>query len=210
MDGVQGYGKVPISLKDWGVDAYSFSSHKIHGPKGVGGLYIDSKNKLFSIVYGGNQEKGMRSGTENLTGIIGFGEATRIIDKNFQSERRHALSLKEYLADGLKTNIKDIDINTSLDKNSSPYILNVSFNNVRGEVLLHYLEKEEIYVSTTSACSSKEKDKSYVLKSLGLNDLQIEGTIRICFSHDIKLEDLDYTIEIIKKSVEEIRKIIMR
>lgn len=210
VDGIQGYGKVPLSIKECGIDTYSFSSHKIYGPKGIGGLYINRKNKLSSIVYGGNQEKGIRSGTENLTGIIGFGEATRIININFESERKYAQSLKEYLVDGLKTSIMDIDINTSIDENSSPYILNISFNNVKGEVLLHYLERDEIYVSTTSACCSNEKDKSYVLKSIGLNDLQIDGAIRICFSHDIKLEDLDYTIEIVKKSVEEIRKIMMR
>lgn len=210
VDGIQGYGKVPISIKECGIDAYSFSSHKIYGPKGVGGLYINRKNKLPSLVYGGNQEKGVRSGTENLTGIIGFGEATRIISRNFQSERKHAQCLKEHLVEGLKTSIMNIDINTSIDEDSSPYILNISFNNVKGEVLLHYLERDEIYVSTTSACCSSEKDKSYVLKSIGLNEIQIEGAIRICFSHNIELEDLDYTIEILKKSVEEIRKIMMR
>lgn len=210
VDGIQGYGKVPINLKDYGIDTYSFSSHKIYGPKGVGGLYINNKNKLSSIIYGGNQEKGIRSGTENLTGIIGFGEATRIISENFLEERKKAQELKEYLIKGLNENIEDISINTATDENSSPYILNVSFNNVRGEVLLHYLEKEEIYVSTTSACSSKGKGKSYVLESIGLNDNQIEGTIRICFSHDTIIEDIEYTIDILKKSVNEIRKIMMR
>lgn len=210
VDGIQGYGKVPIFLKKYNIDSYSFSSHKIYGPKGVGGLFIDSKNKLPSIIYGGNQEKGLRSGTENVTGIIGFGEATRLMSENFQEERIHSNMLKKYLVDGLNSSIVDIDINTSIDDNSSPYILNISFNNVRGEVLLHYLEKKEIYVSTASACSSNRKDKSYVLKSIGLNNTQIEGTIRICFSHDIKIEDLDYTIDILKKSVDEIRKIIMR
>lgn len=210
VDGIQGYGKVPINLREYGVDTYSFSSHKIYGPKGVGGLYINNKNKLSSIIYGGNQEKGIRSGTENSTGIIGFGEATRIISENFLEERKKAQELKEYLIKGLNENIEDISINTATDENASPYILNVSFNNVRGEVLLHYLEKEEIYVSTTSACSSKGKGKSYVLESIGLNDNQIEGTIRICFSHDTIIEDIEYTIDILKKSVNEIRKIMMR
>lgn len=210
VDGIQGYGKVPIFIKKYGIDIYSFSSHKIYGPKGVGGLFIDSKNKLDPIVFGGNQEKGLRSGTENVSGIIGFGEATKIMSENFQSERENAKILKEYLVKNLNGSIQDIDINTSLNKNSSPYILNISFHNVRGEVLLHYLEKQEIYVSTTSACSSKVKDKSYVLKSIGLNDIQIEGAIRICFSHETKIEDLDYTTQVLKQSVDEIRRIMMR
>lgn len=210
VDGVQGYGKVPVPLKDSGIDSYSFSSHKIHGPKGIGGLYIDKKNKFPPLVYGGNQERGMRSGTENVPGIVGFGEAAKIIAGNFKRERNHVKLLREYLIDGLKNKVDNIDINSSVGENSSPYILNISFNNVKAEVLLHYLEKKEIYVSTTSACSSKGKDKSYVLKGLGLNDTQIEGAIRICFSYDIKFEDLDYAIEAIRESVEEIRKIMTR
>lgn len=210
VDGIQGYGKVPINIKKYGIDSYSFSSHKIYGPKGVGGLFIDHKHKLDSIVYGGNQEKGLRSGTENVSGIVGFGEATRIMKEQFRSEMKNAQALKEYFVEKLNGAIKDIDINTITDENSSPYILNVSFNNVRGEVLLHYLEKHEIYVSTTSACSSKGKDKSYVLKSIGLNDRQIDGAIRFCFSHETSIEDIDYTIDILKRSVDEIRKIMMR
>ncbi len=210
VDGVQGYGKVHTSLKEWGVDAYSFSAHKIHGPKGVGGLFIDNKNKLSPIIYGGNQEKGIRSGTENLNGIIGFGEATRIMSANFSEEREKVESLKKYFIQSLKEEIKDIDINTTLDENSSPYITNISFNHVRGEVLLHYLEREDIYVSTTSACSSKGTKKSHVLKSIGLSDIQIEGALRISFSHETQIKDLDYTINVLKRSVDEIRKITMR
>src|SRR5690606_25959150 len=98
----------------------------------------------------------------------------------------------------------------SLDKYSSPYILNVSFEHVRGEVLLHYLEKKGIYVSTTSACSSKSHKESRVLKELGLTDLQIEGAIRFCFSYEITKEDIDYTVDVLKDSVKEIRQVTMR
>lgn len=210
VDGVQGYGKVPTYLKEWGIDTYSFSAHKIYGPKGVGGLFIDNKDKLSPIIYGGNQEKGIRSGTENLSGIMGFGEATRIMSTNFIEERERAKVLKKYFINSLNQEIDDININTTLDENSSPYIVNISFNHVRGEVLLHYLEREDIYVSTTSACSSKEKGKSHVLKSIGLSDRQIDGALRISFSHDTKITDLDYTINVLKKSVDEIRKITMR
>ena len=210
VDGIQAFAKVDILLKSWGVDAYSFSGHKIYGPKGVGGLYIDRKHTLTPIVYGGNQEKGIRSGTENLVGIIGFGEAIDIMAKKYKEERQYVFNLKEYFIKRIKEEIKDIDINTPLDEKSSPYILNISFNYVKAEVLLHYLEEEEIYVSTSSACSSRDRNKSYVLKSIGLNDLQIDGAIRFCFYYKNTIDDLEYAIKILKKSVEEIRQITMR
>ena len=210
VDGVQGFGKINISLKSAGIDSYSFSGHKIYGPKGIGGLFIDKKHILSPIVFGGNQEMGLRSGTENLPGIIGFGEATKIMSYNFKKESDHVASLKKYFAYKIKEEIEDIKFNTSLDEKSSPYILNVSFNHVRGEVLLHYLEEREIYVSTSSACSSKGTEKSHVLKSIGLRDKEIEGAIRFCFSYENTMEDMDYTVQILKQSVSEIRQIVMR
>ena len=210
LDGVQSFGKIPFSLKELEVDTFSFSGHKIHGPKGVGGLYINPKINLPSLVLGGNQESGLRSGTENVTGIIGFAEAVKILKKNFKEELEHVREIKEYLAMGLVDNIEDIKLNTSLDVNSSPYILNVSFRNTRGEVLLHYLESEDIYVSTSSACSSKGTKQSPVLKAIGLNDIEIEGAIRFCFSYKISKKDIDRTIDVLKSSVKDIRKIIMR
>lgn len=210
LDGVQSFGKIEFSLKELGVDTYSFSAHKVHGPKGIGGLYINKDLNLPPVVLGGNQENGLRSGTENLTGIIGFGEAVRVLSSNFQVESNHVLEIKEYLANRIINEIDDIHINTTLDLNSSPYILNVSFKNVRGEVLLHYLESKEIYVSTSSACSSKGTKKSHVLQAIGLDNLDIEGAIRFCFSYEISKENIDYTIEVLKSSVKDIRKIIMR
>lgn len=210
VDGIQGFGKIDISLKASGIDSYSFSSHKIHGPKGIGGLFIDKKHVISPIIFGGNQERGLRSGTENLPGIIGFGEAVRIMAKNYNEERKHVFRLKEYFANRLKAEIEDIRLNTSLDNMSSPYILNISFRHVRGEVLLHYLEDKDIYVSTTSACSSRGTDKSHVLKSIGLKDEEIQGAIRFCFSYENTMEDMDYTIDVLKESVREIRQIIMR
>lgn len=210
LDGVQSFGKVEFSLEDLGVDTYSFSGHKVHGPKGIGGLYINNKINLPPVVLGGNQENGIRSGTENLGGIIGFGEAVRILSDKFKEESGHASTIKEYLAKRILEEIDDIKINTSLDSNSSPYILNVSFRNIRGEVLLHYLEDKDIYISTTSACSSKGTKKSIVLQSIGLNDNEIEGAIRFCFSYEISKKDIDYTMDILKSSIKEIRQIIMR
>ena len=208
LDGIQSFGKVNFSLKTLGVDTYSFSGHKVYGPKGIGGLYINKNLKLEPIIFGGNQESGLRSGTENVPGIIGFGEAVRILNKNALNDAKRVQELKTYLAKRLMDEIEDIKINTSLDNTSSPYIISVTFRHTRGEVLLHYLEEKEIYVSTSSACSSKGTAKSHVLKSINLTDKEIEGTIRICFSYEITKEDIDFTVDNIKSAVEEIRSII--
>lgn len=210
LDGVQSFGKIDFNLKSLGVDSYSFSGHKVYGPKGIGGLYINSSLKLEPIIFGGNQESGLRSGTENLTGIIGLAEAVRILSKKQKKEAEHAQGLKEYMVEKHREEIEDFKINSSLDHRSSPYILNISYEDVRGEVLLHYLEEKEIYVSTSSACSSNGTEKSHVLKAINLTDNEIEGTIRFCFSYDISKKDIDYTVEAIKDSVEEIRSIIRR
>ena len=208
LDGIQSFGKVNFSLKTLGVDTYSFSGHKVYGPKGIGGLYINKSLKLEPIIFGGNQESGLRSGTENVPGIIGFGEAVRILSTNALNDAKRVQELKTYLAKRLMDEIENIKINTSLDNTSSPYIISVTFRHTRGEVLLHYLEEKEIYVSTSSACSSKGTAKSHVLKSINLTDKEIEGTIRICFSYEITKEDIDFTVDNIKSAVEEIRSII--
>ena len=209
LDGVQSFGKINFSLKQLGVDTYSFSGHKVHGPKGIGGLYIRRGLNLSPIIFGGNQEHGLRSGTENVQGIIGLGEAVRILTLNHENELQHVSNLREYMIKRLSEEIDYIKINTPMD-NSSPYILNISFLHTRGEVLLHYLEEKEIYVSTGSACSSKGTDKSHVLLAIDLTDKEIEGAIRMCFSYEITKEDIDYTVKCIKDSVEDIRKIMMR
>lgn len=210
LDGIQSFGKVDFNLKTLGVDTYSFSGHKVYGPKGIGGLYINKEVKLDPIVFGGNQESGLRSGTENVPGIIGLGEAVRSLSKNFLNDAKMVQDLKEYMASKILEEIDDVKINTTLDKNSSPYILSITFRYTRGEVLLHYLEEKEIYVSTSSACSSKGTARSHVLKSINLTDKEIEGTIRVCFSYEITKEDVDYTVEALKTAVEEIRSIIRR
>lgn len=210
LDGIQSFGKVDFNLKTLGVDTYSFSGHKVYGPKGIGGLYINKEVKLDPIVFGGNQESGLRSGTENVPGIIGLGEAVRSLSKNSLNDAKMVQDLKEYMASKILEEIDDVKINTTLDKNSSPYILSITFRYTRGEVLLHYLEEKEIYVSTSSACSSKGTARSHVLKSINLTDKEIEGTIRVCFSYEITKEDVDYTVEALKTAVEEIRSIIRR
>lgn len=210
LDGIQSFGKIDFSLKALDVDSYSFSGHKVYGPKGIGGLYIHNRLKLSPITFGGGQEKGLRSGTENVPGIIGLGEAVRILSLKAKEERERVQELKVYMAEKVRNEIEDIRINTTLDDTSSPYIVSISFRDTRGEVLLHYLEDNDIYVSTSSACSSKGTEKSHVLRALKFSDKEIEGTIRFCLSYEIKKDDIDYTVDVLKSSVNEIRNIIRR
>ena len=209
LDGVQSFGKIDFDLRQLGVDTYSFSGHKVHGPKGIGGLYVRRGLKLNPIIFGGNQESGLRSGTENVQGIIGLGAAVRILSSNSEKESKHIADLKSYISKRLLEEIDYIKINTPL-YDSSPYILNVSFLYTKGEVLLHYLEEKDIYVSTGSACSSKGHDKSHILLAIGLGNQEIEGSIRICFSYENTMGDIDCVVDCIKESVKDIRKIMMR
>ncbi|NMB06927.1 MAG: cysteine desulfurase [Tissierellia bacterium] len=210
VDGVQAFGKIPVNIKNWGIDTFSFSGHKIHGPKGIGGLYVNKDIALEPIVFGGNQERGLRSGTENIPGIMGLGKAVEIMEKNYVNDLKKIGELKSYFINRLLNEIPYIHINSPMGENNSPYILNVSFEYTRGEVLLHYLEDKNIYVSTASACSSKGTEKSHVLEALELTELQREGAIRFCFSYENTIEEIDYTIEILKESIKEIREITMR
>lgn len=208
VDGIQSLGKIKFSLRDLEIDSFSFSGHKIYGPKGIGGLYVRKGTRINPILFGGNQEEGVRSGTENLQGIIGLGEAVKTIYEKYEEESKYVKELKKYTIEKIQGEIEDIRINSPLEI-SSPYVLNISFRNTRGEVILHYLEDKEIYVSTSSACSSKGTEKSHVLKSIGLSDNEIEGTIRICFSYENTREDIDYAVKILKESVKEIREIMV-
>lgn len=205
VDGVQAFGKIPFKVRDFEIDSYSFSSHKIYGPKGVGGLYIKPGTKLRSLFIGGGQEKNLRSGTENMPGIVGFGKAAFIMRENFESEYKHVIELKAYAKDKIESEFKDFEFN--FDEKSSPYIFNVGFRNVRGEVLLHFLENDDIYISTSSACSSNSGGKSHVLTELGIDNKLLEGSIRFCFSYEITKADLHVFIEKLKIYINEIRSI---
>ena len=205
VDGVQAFGKIPFKVRDYEIDTYSFSSHKIYGPKGVGGLYIKPGTNLRSLFIGGGQEKNLRSGTENMPGIVGFGKAALIMRENFESEYNHAIELKSYAKSRIESEFTDFEFN--FDEKSSPYIFNVGFRDIRGEVLLHFLENDEIYISTSSACSSNSGGKSHVLTELGIDNKLMEGCIRFCFSYEITKSDLDIFIEKLKIYINEIRSI---
>lgn len=206
VDAVQSYGKVKIDVKKLQVDTVAFSSHKIHGPKGVGGLFVRSGTKMNFITFGGGQEKSVRPGTENTPGIAGFGTACDMVFRSFREENNKLTELKKLYAKRLTEEIKDVRINSSLEEDGAPHILNVSFKNVKGEVLLHYLEQEEIYVSTGSACSSRAAGNR-ILESLKLDREYIDGTIRISLGFFNNYEEVEHVVEIIGKSVEDIRKI---
>lgn len=210
VDGVQSFCKIPLSLKKCNIDSYSFSSHKIHGPKGVGGLYLNKDVRIEPLFYGGNQERGLRSGTENVPGIVGFKKAVEIYSQKGDDERNKILILRDQMIELISENIRDIKINSPRDNTGSPYILNISFKDTKGEVLLHFLEEKDIFVSTASACSSRSSNISHVLKAIKLEEDYLDSTIRMCFSYENNIEDINNAVEVLKDSVEAIRTIIKR
>ncbi|KAB3529084.1 cysteine desulfurase family protein [Alkaliphilus serpentinus] len=210
VDGVQSFGKILFSLTDLAVDGFSISGHKIHGPKGIGCLYIKKGWKVTPIATGGSHELGIRPGTENTPGIMGMAEAVKLIFSDQQNYIRKIASLKEYFYQMLMANVEDIKINGGDPQGTSINILNVSFKGVKSEVLLHSLEEDGIYVSSGSACSSKKRGYSHVLMAMGLKDEYIDSAIRFSFSDFNTKEELDYGIEKIQKQVNYLRKIMKR
>ncbi|WP_139903623.1 cysteine desulfurase family protein [Clostridium thermarum] len=205
VDAVQGYGKLKIDVKKAQIDLLSVSGHKIHGPRGVGFSYIKKGLSPKALISGGGQERNFRSGTENLPGIAGFVEAAEKVHTNLYDNYNKVMGLKEYFIERLG-NIKGIRINSPNTEHFSPYILSVSFPGIRGEVLLHLLEEKGVYVSTGSACSSKGHGDSHVLKAIGLKTEELKGTIRFSFSEFNSKEEVDYTIEVLEKSLKFLRR----
>jgi cysteine desulfurase len=207
IDAVQSAGKLKLDVKELGVDMLSLSAHKLHGPKGAGALYIRKGLELKPLILGGGQERGIRSGTENLPGIAGFGVAAAeaLVERQKKSEQVH--EVKKHFVSRL-SELEDIIINSPLDEYHIDNILNVSFRGVRGEVLLHALEDYKIYVSTGSACSAKQAGhKNHVLTALGLKADDMEGAIRFSFSYVNTLEEVDYAIEALKKILPFLRRL---
>ena len=198
LDAVQAYGKMKIAPKKLGIDLMSISSHKIHGPKGVGALYVKKGLKVKPLFVGGGQELAMRSCTENVSGICGFGMAADITNKKIEENYLQCAKIKEYFKNRLKEEFSE-DVLIISSKDSSPYILNVSFSNIKAEVLLHHLEMKNIFVSTGSACSSRRNTHSHVLKALGIRPERIDGAIRFSFSAFNSIDEMEYTIEVLKE-----------
>ena len=204
-DAIQAYGKYRIFPKKMKIDLLSVSSHKIHGPKGDGFLYIGEKVKIHPLILGGGQQKGMRSGTDNVPGIAGMGEAARIIYEHLEENTSRMRELKEYFRGELEK-IDNVEINGPVAGEGAPHILNASFLGVRSEVLLHALEDQGIYVSAGSACSSHKRTGSPSLGAIGLSPERKESAVRFSFSEFTTKEELDYTLETLKSLLPMLRR----
>ncbi len=200
-DGVQAFGKIKVNLRALDVDLYTISAHKIHGPKGIGGLFVKKGTPIKPLIFGGGQEKGFRSGTENAPSILGFAEAVKTCFDNFDTDYSKKCAFRELLLAKLTKNIDDIVV-LSPSENYAPNILTVAFKDVRGEVLLHDIEDMGILVGIGSACSSHHESRFKGL--LGLDDSHKDGIIRFSTSYENNLEDIDFVVETIKNSLEKL------
>ena len=196
VDANQAFGKYRIYPKKAGIDMLSVSSHKIHGPKGVGFLYINEKARIQPQILGGGQQAGMRSGTDNVPGIAGLGVAAKMVYTDFDKKIEHMYQLKERLAEGF-LKLPDVRLNGMEIREGAPQILSASFLGVRSEVLLHTLEEKGIYVSAGSACSSHKRKAAGTLSAMGMEAAQRESTLRFSFSEENTFEEVDYALEVI-------------
>ncbi len=209
VDAVQGYGKARINPKKSGIDLMSVSGHKLHGPKGVGFLYMSDRVRLRPILYGGGQQKGLRSGTENVPGIAGMGEAIRITYEHIDEDVRRLRELKEY-AVGRLACIENVKVNGYNNGESAPHIISLSVKDVRAEVMLHALEARGIYVSSGSACATNKPAISATLKAIGLDKSLLDSTIRISMSVYTTKEEMEYAIDSIEEETKELRRFVRR
>lgn len=207
VDAVQGFGKYRIYPKRMGIDLLSVSGHKIHGPKGVGFLYIGEKVKIHNIIYGGGQQKNLRSGTENVPGIAGMAKAAEMLYNHLEEDAERLYSLKDYFCEGLRK-IPDIRINNPEGMEGAPHIVSLSVAGARSEVLLHALEDKGIYVSAGSACSSNKPHTagSATMKAIKLPEEFLDSTLRFSMSVYTTREELDYTLQVMYDIIPMLRK----
>lgn len=209
VDAIQGFGKMNIYPKRMGIDMLSVSAHKINGPKGVGFLYINEKVKIKPIILGGGQQKGMRSGTDNVPGVAGMAKACELAYKDLDEKRTHMYELRNRMIAGLRE-FEGVTINGFDDDTAAPHVVSVSFLNVRSEVLLHALEDKGIYVSAGSACSSNKPAPSKTLINIGAPKEIIESTVRLSFSVYNTVEEVDYCLETLKELIPVLRKYVRK
>lgn len=205
VDAVQGYGKCRIYPKRMKIDLLSASGHKIHGPKGTGFLYVDEKVKIKPIVFGGGQQNGIRSGTENVPGIAGLAKAIEIIYGDLDREVEKLYRLKRAFVSGVQK-IDDVIVNGHSDETGAPHIVSVSFKGVRSEVILHALEDKGVYVSAGSACSARKPQPSATLRAMGIEPQLLGSTIRFSFSVFTTMEEINYTLEMLYDIIPMLRK----
>lgn len=205
VDAIQAYGKYRIYPRKLKIDLLSASGHKIYGPKGTGFLYAGKKVKFFPYIYGGGQQQGMRSGTENVPGTAGLGLAAMLAYQDLDNDISRMRTWKEYFIKGLER-LDQVTVHSPAGEESAPHIVSASFGGVRSEVLLHTLEEKGIYVSAGSACSAHKKHQSPTLEAIGLPAAQKESAVRFSFSRNTTKEELDITLEVIAQALPVLRR----
>lgn len=205
VDAIQAYGKYRIIPKKMKIDMLSASGHKIHGPKGVGFLYIGEKVKINPYIYGGGQQKGMRSGTDNVAGAAGLGAAAEKIYKNLDENTAHMRSLRDFFAEELG-GMEQVVVHGPKGEECAPHIISAAFVGVRSEVLLHTLEDRKIYVSAGSACSTHKRSGSPTLTAIGIPREQMESTVRFSFCESTSREELEYTLKVLREVLPMLRR----
>ncbi len=205
VDAVQGFGKLSMYPKKWGVDMVSVSGHKIHGPKGVGILYIREGVKIRPLIYGGGQQKNYRSGTENVPGIAGLAKAAEVLYKHLDEDVERLYELRNYFTREL-LQMDDVRINGPRGEKAAPHIVSASIEGIRSEVLLHALEERNIFVSAGSACASKKHTVSATLQAMKIEQSLLDSTIRFSFSVFTTREELDYTLKVLREIIPMLRR----
>ncbi len=206
VDAVQSFVKIPVQPLKMGIDCLSISAHKIHGPKGIGALYIRKGLRLVPQLAGGGQEKGLRSGTENVPGIAGLGMAAFLGLETMDEAASRMFALKDRLVEPVLSRVPRSRLIGGLgpEDGMAPHIVNLSFPGLKGEVVVHALEEQGVYVSTGSACSSRGHDRSHVLVAMGLEPEVVDGAIRISFSRENTRKEIDYAAGVIVATIEEL------
>ncbi len=205
-DAVQALGNVPINVKELGVDLMSMSAHKIYGPKGAGALYIRRGVHISNYLHGGAQEAKKRAGTENLTGIVGFGKAAEVAKRDFDKHVEHCRTLRNHLVERVLAEIPNTFVNGSME-HRHPGNASITFEYIEGEAILLFLNHAGISVSTGSACSSNSLEPSHVLTALGVPVEKIHGTVRFTIGDFTTMEDVDYVVDTLKNVVSRLREI---
>lgn len=209
VDAVQAYGKLPVTPKEWNIDLLSVSGHKIHGPKGSGFLWVRERTKLKPLILGGGQQRGMRSGTENVPAIAGMAEAAAECYEDLTGHAEYLYGLREHFIEGIH-GLEDVTVNGREDRNGAPHIVSVSFAGVRSEVLLHALEERGIYVSAGSACSSNKPAVSRTLQGIGVKEKLLDATIRFSFSVYNTKAEIDAALQALKELLPALRRFTRR
>ncbi|WP_048080567.1 MULTISPECIES: cysteine desulfurase NifS [Methanobacterium] len=205
-DAVQTIGKIPVNVEEMNVDMLSLSAHKVYGPKGIGALYVKKGVRLEPIIHGGGHEKGLRPGTENVSGIVGLGKACELAEKNLLEDAKYITNLRDKLIDGILNSIEQSYLDGHRTKRL-PNNVNLRFTGIEGESLVLHLDSKGVAASTGSACSSKSLEPSHVLIALGLEHVEAHGSLRLTLGKENTEEEVDYVITAVKEVVETLRKL---